>query len=80
MLGQPLRADQGHGEPCAPCQLLDSFTCTEGDQSTVAPCSQELGTLMEHGALEGCSPPGRAGALLHAGQGTELWMFLMEKH
>lgn len=68
------------GDTCAPCQLLDPFPWTDGNQSTAAPCSQGLRTLMEHESLEGCSLPGQAGALLHPGQGTELCMFVMEKH
>lgn len=63
------------GDTCAPCQFLGSFTGIEGNQSTETPCSQELRMLMEHESL-----PGQAGALLHPGQGTELCMFLMEKH
>lgn len=43
------------GDTCAPCQFLDSFTWTDGNQSTAAPCSRELRMLMEHESLEGCS-------------------------
>lgn len=49
-------------DTCATCQFLDSFTWTDGNQSTVAP-SRELRTLMEHESLEGCSSAGAGGGL-----------------
>lgn len=81
MLGSPsgLTGDTAGGT-CAPRQLLGSFTCTEGNQSTVAPCSWELRVLMERESPRAVPLPGQVGPLLHPGQGTELCMFLMEKH
>lgn len=59
------------GGSCAPCRLLDSFPWTEGNESTVAPCSRELRTLMASARVtEGCSPPGVGGGLAASWSGN----------